>query len=572
MKQTEIEKLVPFILRNSKVYYLVITDLEGKYIYVNELFQNRFSFLTDNFIGYPSQKTVHPEDNGKCAQASVECIMNPNSGVEVKVRKPENTGNDYYWTQWEFSLFQDKNNNPIGILCLGHDITETQNSILKAKEYSEKIESMIENITDGFYVLDRNWKILAMNLVAEDTFKVTPGSLLNKYFWDTFPDNPAYKYPIEFRKAMTNNCTVRFKDFYFETGRWFSIVAYPSKEGLTVFFREITNEKKMEAELLDSKSKLSAILDSSSDSNILISPDYKIISFNRSAYQNSLKLINRELKEMTSILEYIMPEDRIEFNNDFQNALDGHIIRKEKEIQFEDFRIWTEVSLFPVYGHEKKVIAITYNAMNIEKRKRAEEKLKRSEYILSAIYNSSSQGITIIDKNLIIIYFNKVIQTITNEIFEREIKVGNIVLEFLFPDLKTEFSNYFHKVLEGETFQIEKKYKQKWWLFSLYPVYDEEHKLVGIANNLEDITERKKNELRVIHQNEKLKSIAWNQSHQVRKHVANILGLCIQIKDENLKGNPNQTQYLNYLNHSAEELDKIIHRIVSETDTTSYDI
>lgn len=64
-------------------------------------------------------------------------------------------------------------------------------------------------------------------------------------------------------------------------------------------------------------------------------------------------------------------------------------------------------------------------------------------------------------------------------------------------------------------------------------------------------------------QNKRLKKIAWKQSHEVRKPVANILGLTNIINKDELSRENLQT--FNYLQQSAEDLDKIIHEIVDET-------
>jgi len=450
MKSTEIEKLIPTWIINSNTYYLAITDLEGKYIYVNSIFKSRFSFLADDFIGMPFQLTVHPEDIEKCNQASIQCILNPGSSTSLQIRKPQIGGEDFYWTNWEFSLFTDNDSNPLGILCIGNDITEIKRADRKEQEFSKKIEGIVENITDGFYILDRDWKVIAMNQVAEEIFGISHGAFIGKIFWEVFPDSPKYNYPKKFKQAMIENETVRFEDYQFDSERWFSVFAYPSIEGLTVFFRDITQERNLQQTLIRSEQKLRAILDSTTESHILISPDLRILSFNKSANQIANLIYNRELKEMNSILDYILPEYIPDFLKHVKLAFHGEIISLEKEIKFEKMEFWTEASFFPVYDSNGNVIAVTCNSS--------------------------------------------------------------------------------------------------------------------------DISKRKQNELKVMKQNKKLKSIAWQQSHNVRRHVANILGLCHHLNDqENLAGDE-LARYISYLLQSALELDKIVHEIVSHTEDEIYNI
>ena len=163
MTQSEISSLLPAWILNSKSHYLIITDLEGRYIFVNNHFKEKFSFLSENFIGMTVVNSIHPEDLEKCIEATKECISKPGSVVNTTLRKPIDSSGNYLKSNWEFSLFKDKDDLPQGILCLGYDITELERKANIINEYSEKIETIIENITDGFYVLDRNWNFLAMN-------------------------------------------------------------------------------------------------------------------------------------------------------------------------------------------------------------------------------------------------------------------------------------------------------------------------------------------------------------------------------------------------------------------------
>ncbi|MBK9502552.1 MAG: PAS domain-containing protein [Leptospiraceae bacterium] len=102
MNDSEIKDLIPSWIVNSKNHYLIVMDMEGKYRFVNDLFQTRFSFLAEDFIGLPVESAVHPEDDVKCRQAVMQCFANPNGIIEVEIRKPSNRNGEYVYTKWEF--------------------------------------------------------------------------------------------------------------------------------------------------------------------------------------------------------------------------------------------------------------------------------------------------------------------------------------------------------------------------------------------------------------------------------------------------------------------------------------
>ena len=92
------------------------------------------------------------------------------------------------------------------------------------------------------------------------------------------------------------------------------------------------------------------------------------------------------------------------------------------------------------------------------------------------------------------------------------------------------------------------------------PVLNSEGKIYKYLSIGYDITAKKYLEEILKNQNKQLSEIAWQQSHEVRRPVANILGLISLIQTEQCY---NET-YIQYLLESAEELDCIIHKIVAK--------
>ncbi|MBP6740340.1 MAG: PAS domain S-box protein [Leptospiraceae bacterium] len=570
MNDSEIKDLIPTWMQHSKNHYLIVMDIEGKYRFVNDLFQTRFSYLSENFIGLPVDTAVHQDDINKCRQAVMECFANPDEIIEVEIRKPSNRNGEYVYTKWETSLFKDKNNQPLGILGLGQDISEEEKQSSIAKDFSQKMDTIIENITDGFYVLDRDWNFLTMNSVAEDVLGIKFETVEGQSIWKFFPDSPNQNYPAQYRKAMNEQVTVRFEEYRSDLHRWFTCVAYPSKEGLMVLFRDNTHEIKLRQAISESEKKLRALLDSTTDHNILISFDYTILCFNKSAKEMSKQAYGKELIENSSILDYIMEKDQPNFKRDFLKSLSGEIVNLEREIHFDGFSIWIEASFFPVYNEDNRIIAVTFNTTVINARKQAEEKLKQSEAMLGAIYNSSTDSHTLLSKDFKIVYSNKKAELLSKEIFGKSMQKGDHILPFILPELREEFISYSLRVLNGETIDVEKVHDGQWWLFSLFPVYNGLGELVGISNNLKNITESKKDQFKIISQNAKLREIAWLQSHKVRLHTANILGLCTLFLEHKELQEADKEKNIRFILQSAQNLDKVIHEIVKHTDDTDY--
>jgi PAS domain S-box-containing protein len=568
MTEQDIKRLLPECLLHSKTYSLVITDLEGCYIFVNDTFKHRFSFLSDNFIGQSSFVAIHPDDHALCLQAVRQCLATPDQVVQINLRKPDTPKGDFYATSWEFSVLKDVQKNPIGILCLGHDISETEKASREAKIFAQKAETIIEEITDGFYQLDNAWRFVKINKVAEKILGLPREQLLGRVLWEVFPDDSACNYPIQLRKALQESIIVTFEDYRPDLERWFSTVCYPSLEGLTVFFKDISQEKADKEKLKDSENKLKAILDSTQDSNLFISPEKKIISFNKTANQIALSLWQKPLKIDAYIQDFLPPESINTFQKLFPKALQGESIVLEIERVLKNQKVWFEVTYLPVYDQNGNVLGVTINTKNIQEKKQAILALQEKEYMLRAIYQSTSEASTFIDKNFVVRYSNHVAKQITKQLFGKEEVVGDNVLEYVLPEYKEEFEAHLQDVIQGKSISVERYDGRHWWQISLYPVFDEQQQIMGIAHNVKDISERKYKEAQILQQNEQLRAIAWQHSHELRRPLANVLGLCDLLKEAQEEAK--RIEYIEYLLQEAAALDALIHTIVAKANTITH--
>lgn len=112
------------LLHNSNFYYIICTDIHGKYSYINNRYANSFKHVTADLIGKPFIITMHPDDTKACEEAGTRCYSHPGQLFPVTIRKHNGEGG-YIITQWEFTLIVEQG-EPQGIFCLGYDITEIE--------------------------------------------------------------------------------------------------------------------------------------------------------------------------------------------------------------------------------------------------------------------------------------------------------------------------------------------------------------------------------------------------------------------------------------------------------------
>mgnify|MGYP003563332263 FL=1 len=108
----------------------------------------------------------------------------------------------------------------------------------------------------------------------------------------------------------------------------------------------------------------------------------------------------------------------------------------------------------------------------------------------------------------------------------------------------------------GEFLNKKKDGSLYWEEVTISPVKNETGDIINFLAIKTDITKQKKT-------SEKLRKIAWDQSHQVRGPLTDILGIINAIKlDIPIE---EKIELLSHLEQAAKQLDQAIHKVINET-------
>lgn len=139
------------------------------------------------------------------------------------------------------------------------ELIAVQNAL---RESNERIIRLLESITDGFTVIDRQWRFVYLNARAMDFFhrlNRTREGTLGKNIWEEFPDVVGTVLEDHFVKTMETNVTSAFEFFYPPLQTWFLFRVYPGKDGLSIYFQDVTERMQAEEESRAYEERLRAI-------------------------------------------------------------------------------------------------------------------------------------------------------------------------------------------------------------------------------------------------------------------------------------------------------------------------
>ncbi len=166
--------------------------------------------------------------------------------------------------------------------------------------------------------------------------------------------------------------------------------------GLEVLARQVVQQLELRRNLtrhLEAEVKLRAILNSTSENNLLLGKDYKVLSFNKSTEESVAHLQGRQLLVGQDFRSYIPGPVLADFEWSVSQALAGQIITTEKELRIGNGPpAWYLFRYFPAVDQRGEIIGVTINSSNIDESKRAELLIQaQNEQLLKIAHLQSHQ-------------------------------------------------------------------------------------------------------------------------------------------------------------------------------------
>ena len=180
---------------------------------------------------------VHPGDRARAAAAIAEALAAQGElAVEYRIVRP---GGEVRWIEARGRVVPARDGAPsTRLLGVAYDSTELRDA-------RDRLSRTLETMSDAFYALDHAWRFTYVNLQAERLLQRRREDLLGRCIWEEFPETGG-SLRERYEKAVVGGEPVLFDAPYEALGGWYELNACPGADGLSVYFKEITERRAVE--------------------------------------------------------------------------------------------------------------------------------------------------------------------------------------------------------------------------------------------------------------------------------------------------------------------------------------
>lgn len=180
---------------------------------------------------------------------ALRCCMKFGIPFDVEARITTEQGR-LRWVRAIGRAVYDENGQVCRVQGAFQDISASKEASQRIRELADRQSRIFESITDAFFTLNENWAFTFANHRTEELLHRSRASLLGQTIWEAFPETIGTPFEEHYRRAIATGESESFEAYFEPLDLWCEVNAYPSKDGLAVYFRSI-NERKKAKQALD---------------------------------------------------------------------------------------------------------------------------------------------------------------------------------------------------------------------------------------------------------------------------------------------------------------------------------
>ena len=513
---------------------LIITSFNQNYFnYVKSIFNHEIK-VGDPIFNITNKKEENINLNiWKDKLSSIFKNDSQSNSDFFEIKNFDLSGNDYYREIYLHPL-KNSTGEVEEVAIIGHEITKRKKAEQKIVEQSATLKAIFDSGDQLIWTVNRNYALTSFN----HNFYESMYSLYGEYP-EVNPD-VIYNPTKSSHQEHQHNWWISRYDEVFLTGKGIKFTVEQTDLNKKKYFRQIfinpiINNGKVneiscisyditelkylqsESELLERK--LSTIFDSTSHLIWTVDKNYNITTFNKNFAEVFEKNYNKK------IVTNVKPSDLLDDNKRkdytsywhtlYDKVFNGERLKFErKEVDSNGNELYREIFINPIRNQNNEIIEVACLAHDITENKNFENKIINQSAKLNAIFDSGSQLIWTVDKNLLLTSYNNNYYNLIKNGDVKQLMKKNIAVS-VFDTIESEerkkfWLDKYQQALNGNTLVFVHKSKingsEIYREIYINPIVYNKN-VVEVSVIAQDITERIINEQKILNQSAKLNAI-----------------------------------------------------------------
>ena len=452
------ERWLRSVIENSSENVTVV-DADGTLRYASPAFGRMLGYDPEEAVGTMNVLDhVHPDDLPLVLEETERALSA--GGVATNRAEYRFRHKDGSW-RWVESVGTYLLDDPHvgGVVVQTRDITERKEAEEALRGSEAEIFDVLESITDAFFALDREMRFKYVNAQAEVLFATRSEELIGERLWE----DPTF-FP-EYQRAVAEGVTARFEAHYPPTGAWYSVRAYPSESGLSVYLQDITERKRTRERLREAEERYRTLVEQipavtyvdsadGSDEPLYTSPQI----------EGMLGYTPEEWLGGRLWSERLHPDDKervLAADERFEAGAEERFGEEYRLLAKDGSVVWVREEAVLIEDEAGEPLFWQGVILDITDRKEAEEALRESEQRFRSAFDDAGIGMTIVTPDGRYMRVNRAFCGMVG--YAEDELLGMTFRDITHPDDLEEDLRLGRGVLAGEdrSYSMEKRYVRK---------------------------------------------------------------------------------------------------------------
>ncbi|RYY48999.1 MAG: PAS domain S-box protein [Chitinophagaceae bacterium] len=361
------------------------------------------------------------------------------------------------------SSIKDDAGDTVGFVSVIRDITtrklaeeqlhELKNNLEEeVKLKSAELNNVFSRITDAFIAFDNNWNYTYLNKQAAELHGRSIDELIGKNVWEEYPQVMNEPFFDALQIAKKTREPQRVQLYYSEVNKWYEDLIYPSEDGISVYYHDITIRKQAELALQLAHEKLSYHINNTPMGVVEFDVSKNIKTWSPRAAEIFGWTDAEVISNPRTLDALIDRADIIKLQKSFEAApLDGnsHAVLQLRNFTKEGEVLYCDWYISVLKDNDGRVSGIMALVQDVTEKSRIERELKEAEEKFRNLVEQSMVGVYIMQDTRCS-YANPRLEEITGYTVE-ELMTMDSILNIIHEEDREKVMDNFRERYSGNT-------------------------------------------------------------------------------------------------------------------------